>query len=224
MEINSKTCLETVPVSHQDIQACDLAFVSFSATLCMVWPDLMLLVWPSKRPANTSIMKSSIDLANEAVLRSVFKDIEAIAAAKLAREFNSSLSTGDLVNEAVIKLTKLDRIEIRGKEHILALASRMMRQILIDQSRRRNALKHYHTRVTLATNLPDAKSPVDLLDFGFVLEELREIDPQRADIVEMRYFGGMTIEEIGVVLSLSSPTIKRRWVAARIWLQERLAK
>ena len=165
----------------------------------------------------------SLDLRNDPTLADAFRDIEAIAAAKLAREFSSSMSTGDLVNEAVIRLTKLERMEIRGREHILALASRMMRQILIDQSRRRNSDKRYHTRVTLATNLPDDTGPVDLLDFGMVLDALRDIDPERADIVEMRYFGGMSIEEIGAVLDLSASTVKRRWTAARIWLQEQLA-
>ena len=156
-------------------------------------------------------------------MKTVFAEIELIANARLSREFHSSLSTGDLVNEAVLKLTRLEHVRFQSREHILALASRMMRQILIDQSRRRNADKRYHTRVTLATNLPEDSTPMDLLDFGMVLDELREIDPQRAEIVEMRYFGGMTIEEIGEVLDLSSSTVKRRWTAARIWLLEQLS-
>lgn len=164
------------------------------------------------------------DLSFDADMRAVFRDIEAIAAAKLAQEMNSSLSTGDLVNEAVTRLTKLNRIKIRSREHILALASRMMRQILIDQARRRNAGKRYHTRVTLATNLPQDEDPLDLLSFGLVFEELREIDPQRADIVEMRYFGGMSLEEIASVLNISVATAKRRWSSARIWLREQLGQ
>lgn len=168
-------------------------------------------------------MISGFQLSNDQILRNVFAEIEMIANAKLSREFHSSLSTGDLVNEAVLKLSRLEHIRFESREHILALASRMMRQILIDQSRRRNADKRYHTRVTLATNLPEDPTPVDILDFGFALDELRDIDPQRAEIVEMRYFGGMTVEEIGVVLDLSSSTVKRRWTAARIWLQEQLS-
>lgn len=164
----------------------------------------------------------ALDMQSDAQLRDVFRDIESIAAAKLAQEFNSSLSTGDLVNEAVIRLNRLDRMEINGREHMLALAARMMRQILIDQARRRNADKRYHTRVTLATNLPADEEPLDLLNFGLVLEELRQIDPQRADIVEMRYFGGMSMTEIAAVIDMSVPTVKRRWAAARIWLQEQL--
>lgn len=160
---------------------------------------------------------------NDTALRGVIDDIGAIAAAKLAQEFNSSLSTGDLVNEAVIRLTALDRIRFKGREHILALASRLMRQILIDQARQRNTLKRYHTRVTLATNLPLDVGQFDLLDFGLVLDALRDVDEQRADIVEMRYFGGMSLTEISVVLGLSVSTVKRRWAVTRTWLQEQLS-
>ncbi|MEM6858981.1 MAG: ECF-type sigma factor [Pseudomonadota bacterium] len=166
---------------------------------------------------------STADLFGETDERAVFRDIEAIAAAKLSQESNSSLSTGDLVNEAVARLTRLEHIEINSREHILALASRMMRQILIDQARRRNAGKRYHTRVTLVPNLPQKDAdPLDLLSFGLVFDELREIDPQLANIVEMRYFGGMSLAEIASVLNVSIATAKRRWASARIWLREQL--
>lgn len=174
--------------------------------------------------ANMAVNQLESFLANEPSMRHVFGEIEAIAAAKLAQEFNSSLSTGDLVNEAVMRLTRLDRIEFQSRNHIFALASRMMRQILIDEARRRNADKRYHTKVTLATDLPDDGAPVDLLELGLVLEALRDIDEQRADIVEMRYFGGMSLAEIAAVLDLSESTVKRRWTAARIWMRERLSK
>lgn len=164
-----------------------------------------------------------MDLADDNQLREVFAQIEAIATAKLAGEANSSLSTGDLVNEAVMRLSKIDRMTFAGRTHMLALASRMMRQILIDQARRRNAQKRYHSRVTLVTNLPGEPVSLDALDFGYALEDLRAIDEQRADIVEMRYFGGMTIEEIADHLDLSASTVKRRWIAARTWMQERMS-
>lgn len=164
-----------------------------------------------------------MDQADDNQLRDVFAQIESIATAKLAGESNSSLSTGDLVNEALIRLSRIERIKINGRSHMLALASKMMRQILIDQARKRNAQKRYHSRVTLATNIPDETVSIDALDFGYALEDLRMIDEQRADIVEMRYFGGMTIGEIADHLGLSESTVKRRWIAARTWLQERMS-
>lgn len=164
-----------------------------------------------------------MDQANDSQLREVFAHIESIANAKLASEHNSSLSTGDLVNEALIRLAKIEKVKINGRSHMLALASKMMRQILIDQARKRNADKRYHSRVTLATNIPDDAVSIDALDFGNALDDLRRIDEQRAEIVEMRYFGGMTISEIAEHLELSESTVKRRWTAARTWMQERMA-
>ena len=160
--------------------------------------------------------------AGNSLLRNVFAELKQIATVKLSRELHSSLSTGDLINEAVIRLSKLKEIEFQSREHILALASRIMRQVLVDQARKRNSDKRYHTRVTLATELEDKDNPVDLLELNIVLDELREMDPERADIVEMRYFGGMSVDDIAVVLGISKNTIWRRWAATRLWLQSRL--
>ena len=162
------------------------------------------------------------DLAGDSLFRKVHDELTQIAQIKLAREFRSSLSTGDLINEAVIRLSKLKDISFQSREHVLALASRIMKRVLIDQARKRNADKRYHTKVTLVTQLEDPDDEFDLIGLNLVLDELREIDPQRADIVEMRYFGGMTVEEIAVVLETSKNTVWRRWSATRLWLQARL--
>lgn len=160
--------------------------------------------------------------AGDLLLRDVHQELEKIAAAKLAQEFHSSLSTGDLINEAIIRLSKLKRMEFESREHIMALASRIMRQVLVDQARKRNSDKRYHTKVTLTTNVGYDDAPFELLELDLLLDDLRRIDPIRADIVEMRYFGGMTLGDMAVVLDISKATIKRRWQVTRIWLQERL--
>ncbi len=162
------------------------------------------------------------DLAGDSLFQELLGELQEIARLKLAREFNSSLSTGDLINEAVIRLSKMRKINVQGREHVLALAARIMKQILIDQARKRNADKRYHTKVTLVTGLVDTNENFDVLSLDLILQELREIDPQRADIVEMRYFGGMSVEEVAVVLGISKNTIWRRWAATRLWLQARL--
>ena len=160
--------------------------------------------------------------AGDALFKQVHTELERIAAAKLSREFNSSLSTGDLINEAVIRLSKLTRMEFRSRAHILSLASKIMRQVLTDQARRRNADKRYHTKVTLQTNVGEWEMPLELISLDAFLNELREIDPQRADIVEMRFFGGMSLTDISTVLDISVATVKRRWQASRIWLHDRM--
>ncbi|WP_299329112.1 ECF-type sigma factor [Parasphingopyxis sp.] len=161
--------------------------------------------------------------AGDSVIRDIHRELEAIAAAKLAQEARSSLSTGDLINEAVIRLSRLDRMEFKSRAHILALASRIMRQILVDQARRRDADKRYHTKVTLQTNIGEWQLPVELLALDMHLEELRAIDPQRANIVEMRFFGGMSMTDISTVLDISVATVRRRWQVSRIWLHDRLS-
>ncbi|MEL7447195.1 MAG: ECF-type sigma factor [Pseudomonadota bacterium] len=161
--------------------------------------------------------------AGDSLVKKIHSELEAIAAAKLSQEFHSSLSTGDLINEAMIRLSRLDQIEFQDRAHILALASRIMRQILVDQARKRNADKRYHTKVTLQTNIGEWQMPIELLALDMHLSELRDIDPQRADIVEMRFFGGMSLTDISTVLDVSVATVKRRWQASRIWLHDRLA-
>ncbi len=161
--------------------------------------------------------------AGSSLIKKIYAELEVIAGAKLSQEPHSSLSTGDLINEAIIRLSKLNQIEFQDRAHILALASRIMRQVLIDQARRRHADKRYHKQVTLQTNIAEWQMPIELLALDMHLNELREIDPQRADIVEMRFFGGMSLTDISTVLDVSVATVKRRWQASRIWLQDRMA-
>lgn len=160
--------------------------------------------------------------AGSAVIRDIQTELQAIAAAKLAQESRSSLSTGDLINEALIRLSGLKQMEFQSRAHILALASRVMRRVLVDEARKRNADKRCHGKVTLQTDIAEWQMPVELLALDMYLGELREIDPQRADIVEMRFFGGMSLTDISTVLDLSVATVKRRWQASRIWLHDRL--
>ncbi|MEP3224567.1 MAG: ECF-type sigma factor [Parasphingorhabdus sp.] len=150
------------------------------------------------------------------------QELELIAAAKLAGENNSSLSTGDLINEAVIRLSKLKEIDLQSKAHILALASRIMRQVLVDQARKRNSGKRDHAKVTLVTNIGVWDRPIELLTLDWLLDELKTMDQERAEIVEMRFFGGMSIADIALVLEMSEATVKRRWVSTRAWLHDRL--
>jgi RNA polymerase sigma factor (TIGR02999 family) len=148
-----------------------------------------------------------------------------VSAALLRTERNSSLATGDLVNEAVMRLVQLDQIEWTDKTHFLALSARAMRRILIDNARKKNSDKRHHHKVTLVTRL--AGSPGGRVDFD-VLEKalirLAIFDKEKADIVELRYFGGMSHQEIAEVTGTSESTVKRSWRAARAWLLDALAE
>lgn len=160
--------------------------------------------------------------AGDEMFRLVHRELRSIAAARLRHERNSSLSSGDLVNEAVLRLSRLQRLELQSRPHLLALASRIMRQILVDAARRRLSGKRLHERVTLNTGIVDARTPADLIALDSALNELNDVAPEHAQIVELRFFGGMTNADVAAVLGVSEPTVKRRWTTTKAWLMDRL--
>jgi RNA polymerase sigma factor (TIGR02999 family) len=180
------------------------------------------LAWKSNFSEMTAAWQTGNREAGNAIFAEIEQELMSIAAAKLNQERQSSLSTGDLINEAIIRLSQLTEMKFQSKAHVLALASRIMKQVLVDQARKKRSDKRDHIKVTLITNLPDWESPVDLLDINLILEELRELDAERADIVEMRFFGGMSTADIAAVLEISERTVKRRWASTRAWLQREL--
>jgi RNA polymerase sigma factor (TIGR02999 family) len=145
-----------------------------------------------------------------------------IAAARLRGERDSSLSTGDLINDAVLRLIEADGLALADRAHVIALASRLMRHILIDHARQKGAAKRRHAKVELCTRI-DGEQRLDLKRLDSALIRLGAIDAQLMELVEMRYFGGMTIEDVAAVTGLSEPTVKRRWQTARAWLTDALA-
>lgn len=159
---------------------------------------------------------------DDAALKTLEQELRVIAAARLRAESASSLSTGDLVNEAVVRLSAITQIEWKDRPHLLAMSSTLMRRILIDHARRRHSSKREHEKVTLVTGLPQQEPGFEIMALDMALKDLRAIDAQRADVVEMRFFGGMSNADISSVLGISEATVKRRWSAARAWLFDTL--
>lgn len=162
------------------------------------------------------------DAARDELVARLYPDLAQIAAAKLRGEYNSSLSSGDLINAAVLRLIQADHARLADRAHIIALASRLMRHILIDHARLKSSAKRRHVKVELCTSI-DGEQRLDLIALEAALIRLGAIDGELMELVEMRYFGGMTVEDIAVVTNLSAPTVKRRWRAARAWLATVLA-
>ena len=161
--------------------------------------------------------------ARDALFSLLYSELRQVSAALLRAESNTSLSTGDLVNEAVIRLMQIDRIDWADKAHFLALAARAMRRSLIDHARKKGSDKRRHDRVTLVTDVAGGGSDrieLDVLEKALI--RLANLDPARAEIVELRYFGGLTLEEIAEVTGASPSTVKRSWRAARAWLLDTL--
>lgn len=99
-----------------------------------------------------------------------------------------------------------------------------MRQILLDHARRKNSDKRRHEPVTLCTGFAEPEPNIELIALNQAMPDLAALDPQRARIVEMRYFGGMSLPDIAAVLGVSEATVKRRWSSTRAWLLDRLAE
>ena len=144
------------------------------------------------------------------------------AAGLLSDRAEISLSTGDLVHETAIRLFNADGGEWKDRAHFLAVASKAMRHVLIDHIRAKHANKRRHERVTLLTEMGNPQR-IELSDLNHAMLRLAAIDPAKSDLVEMRYFGGMSIKDIAEVTGLSERTVKRRWRVTRAWLSRALA-
>ncbi len=159
--------------------------------------------------------------ARDRLFELLYAEINIAAAAMLRGERQVSLSVGDLVHEAILRLIRLDQIEWQDRAHFLALTSVMLRRVLVEHVRAKGRAKREHQRVELHTNLPDTPN-AELDVINDALDRLGRVDAERAEIVEMRYFGGMELTDIAEVLGLSESTVKRRWQSARLWLYEAL--
>lgn len=157
------------------------------------------------------------------LLASCYDDVRRIARGIVARDGpNRPLQATELANEAAIRLIGLDRMEIHGKAHMLAMAARTMRRIMIDEARKGSAGKR--RMPTLVTTWPDDPSAalMDIHDLDRALEALAEVSAEHAQVVELRFMLGLTVEEAAQASGIAERTIKRRWQAARAWLLEHL--
>ena len=158
--------------------------------------------------------------AQEAIFSRLFTEMRRISSSLVAREGAVSISADDLLNEGALRLIRIDDMDWQSRAHFLAMAARIMRRVLVDHARARRANKRAHQPVTLVTGI--AGAPQALLDIDRLekaLLRLNQIDPARAGIVELRYFGGLSLEEIAEVTEQSVSTVKRSWRSARVWLQ-----
>jgi RNA polymerase sigma factor (TIGR02999 family) len=157
----------------------------------------------------------------------VYKDLRRLAAGYMRREpAGRTLQPTALVHEAFLRLVDQRQVQWRNRAHFFGIAAGMMRRILVDRARRRLAEKRGGglERVTLVDDQIAAdQRGVDLLGLHDSLERLAVFDPQQERIVELRYFGGLTIEETAEVLGISAATVVREWTIAKAWLRADLS-
>ena len=158
----------------------------------------------------------------------VYNELRQVARAYMRRErADHTLQATALVNEAYLRLVQTNRVRWQSRAHFFAVAAQAMRHILVDHSRNKHALKRGGTFDRLenpsdfAANIQD---PETLLALDQALTRLARKDPRQAKVVELRYFGGLTEEEIAEVWNLSLRTVKREWSAARAWLFAELTR
>jgi RNA polymerase sigma factor (TIGR02999 family) len=163
--------------------------------------------------------------ARERLLAQVYDELKRIAAAELRAERpGHTLQPTALVHEAYLRMIGQTRIDWRDRSHFFGLAATMMRRVLVDHARARLAAKR--RRDEPPPTLPEpaaAASPVEILDLDRALDRLAERFPRHARVVELRYFAGLELEEIGAGLGVSARTIKRDWRFARAFLLAELA-
>jgi RNA polymerase sigma factor (TIGR02999 family) len=162
------------------------------------------------------------DQALEALLPLVEGELRRLALGYLARERKDhTLQTTALVNEAFVRLVDARSIPWQDRAHFLGIAARLMRRVLVDHARTRGYRKRGGDlqRVSLDEAMVVSRDlDVNLLALDRALDRLAEADPRKVRVIEMRFFGGLTVEETAEALQVSTDTVKRDWRLAKLWL------
>jgi RNA polymerase sigma factor (TIGR02999 family) len=165
--------------------------------------------------------------APRVLLPLVYDELRRLARHHLrAERSDHTLQSTALVHEAYLRLVKPGSVQLEGRQHFFALASQLMREILVDYARGRRAAKRDGgDRLTLdeAAELSGSKG-VDLLALDDALNELAKMSPRQSRIVELKFFGGLRIGEVSEVLGVSSATVERDWAVARAWLHREIRR
>ena len=169
--------------------------------------------------------------ALEQLLPQVYDELRRIARARLRHErADHTLSATEVVHEAFLKLLPLERVDWQNRAHFFAIASRAMRNVLIDHAVRRDAGKRgggerpVPLDAVVAEQAPATERPLEeLIELAQALARLELIDERQARVVECRFFGGLNLEETAEALAISQATVSRDWTFARAWLHRELA-
>lgn len=176
----------------------------------------LLVAWSDGNPA-----------ARDELIPLVYAELHRLAQGYLRRERRGhTLQSAALVHEAFLRLVD-QRVAWRNRAHFFGIAAQSMRRILVDYARSRQNDKHGGAQIHLELDeaLDEAAArDADLVSLDDALKSLSEIDPQQSRVIELRYFGGLTIEETAEVLGVSDTTVEREWRLARAWLRRELGK
>lgn len=168
--------------------------------------------------------------ASDELIRHVYDELRRQAQFQLRRERpNHTLDTAALINEAYLKLVQQRSVRWKDRNHFYALASQLMRRVLVDHAKARHRMKRGGREEAVdldaALTVADAGSEIDidLIALDEALDRLAALDEQQVKIVELRYFAGLEVTETAEVLNISATTVKRDWAIAKAWLKQELA-
>lgn len=166
------------------------------------------------------------DAAN-ALFAATYTDLRRLARARLrAVRRHTSLDTGSLIHESYLRFAQGQNRALDGREHFMRWASRVMRSVIVDHARRRLAERHGGGREHVRLDDAMAAAPsaeAEIVGVHEALDRLAAVDPRAAQLVEMRYFGGLTDAEIAPILKITERTVRRDWLKARLLLRAALA-
>ena len=186
---------------------------------------------PSSSPQDVTRLLVQLTDGNREVLDEllplIYRELRRLAAHYLRRERRDhTLQATALVHEAYMRLVDQTQVQWQNRAHFFGVAAQMMRRILVDHARKYHASKRGSgaEKLSLDDISPLAtKTDMDLVHLDEALTRLAELDPQQSRIVELKYFGGLTIEEIAEVIGVSPATVKREWATAKAWLFRELS-
>ncbi len=166
--------------------------------------------------------------ALEELMPIVYSELRRLAASRMQKErFNNTLQATALVNEAYMRLVSWKNVTWKNRAHFFSVASQLMRNILVENARSQLSSKRGGRQKLSLEEVKDvvgSNQEIDLVALDDALKALEIMDPQQSKIIELRYFGGLTIEETAEVMSISPATIKREWTTAKAWLLRELSK
>lgn len=192
-----------------------------------IWGQVWVSSLPSKSVSRLLAQwHAGDDEALRAVLPLVYDELRRLAHHYMRQERpDHTLQSTALVHEAYLRLEKQGAAHFKNREHFVAVCAQLMRHILVEYARSRRAAKRDGGCTLTLDDAVEFKSrSLDLVALDDALEELAKLDPQQSRIVELRFFGGLSIDETSGVLGLSPTTVKRHWATARIWLHHQMGK
>ena len=183
----------------------------------------------SSDPNDITVLLNQIrdgsDTAPGRLLELVYDDLRRLAGAYMQNERKDhTLQATALVHEAYVRLVDWKNVSWENRAQFFSVAAEVMRKVLIDHARARQAQKRSGHKLVLdeAISLPDHRQ-IDLVALDEALESLEKLDPRQAKIVELRFFGGLSIEETAYILKVSGSTVRREWTFAKAWFQRELS-